>query len=150
MQVVVELFGIPRERAGTARTLATGQCLGDVLAELASRFPGLAQSCIEGRQLRTGTRLQPGPGLDCRRMAAGACPRTVTCARPIARRELVEVIVLSEFVAVQRSGFYSFAASLTGWLFDQTVRNRVSCFLSSVSWCLNSGVPGCLSSQYRN
>jgi molybdopterin converting factor small subunit len=54
MQVVVELFGIPRERAGIARTTASGQCLGDVLVDLATRYPDLAESCIEGRELRPG------------------------------------------------------------------------------------------------
>ena len=54
MQVAVELFGIPRERAGVARTTASGACLGDVLADLADRYPGLARSCIDGRQLRPG------------------------------------------------------------------------------------------------
>ena len=39
MQVEVELFGILRVRAGTARTVAVGDCLGDVLADLAARFP---------------------------------------------------------------------------------------------------------------
>ncbi len=43
MQVAVELFGIPRARAGVARTTADGRCLGDVLAELAERFPALAE-----------------------------------------------------------------------------------------------------------
>ena len=52
MQVAVELFGIPRARAGVAQTMADGRCLGDVLAELAERFPGLADTCIDGRQLR--------------------------------------------------------------------------------------------------
>lgn len=52
MQVAVELFGIARARAGTAQTTAVGDCLGDVLADLARRFPGLAESCIEGRNLR--------------------------------------------------------------------------------------------------
>ncbi len=54
MQVAVELFGIPRARAGVAQTSATGNDLGDVLADLAARFPQLAQSCINGRTLRTG------------------------------------------------------------------------------------------------
>lgn len=52
MQVEVELFGILRMRAGTARTMAIGDCLGDVLADLATRFPQLAETCIEGRSLR--------------------------------------------------------------------------------------------------
>jgi sulfur-carrier protein len=52
MEVVVELFGIARSRAGVSRTTAQGKCLGDVLADLASRFPTLAESCIHGRRLR--------------------------------------------------------------------------------------------------
>ncbi len=54
MQVVVELFGIARARAGVAQTTAHGHCLGDVLADLAARFPRLAESCIAGRTLRPG------------------------------------------------------------------------------------------------
>lgn len=54
MQVVVELFGIARARAGVAQTTATGACLGDVLADLAHRFPALAETCIAGRALRPG------------------------------------------------------------------------------------------------
>ncbi len=54
MLVTVELFGIPRARAGAAQTTAVGHCLGDVLADLAQRFPALAESCIEGRHLRPG------------------------------------------------------------------------------------------------
>lgn len=52
MQVAVELFGIARARAGIAQTTAVGQCLGDVLADLAGRFPALAETCIDGRRLR--------------------------------------------------------------------------------------------------
>lgn len=54
MQVAVELFGIARARAGTAQTIAVGANLGDVLADLATRFPQLAETCIDGRTLRTG------------------------------------------------------------------------------------------------
>lgn len=54
MQVEVELFGIARARAGTARTAAAGDCLGDVLVDLAARFPDLAATCIEGRSLKPG------------------------------------------------------------------------------------------------
>jgi molybdopterin converting factor small subunit len=54
MQVAVELFGIPRSRAGLARTTATGANLGDVLADLATHFPQLAETCIDGRFLRPG------------------------------------------------------------------------------------------------
>jgi molybdopterin converting factor small subunit len=54
MRVAVEFFGIPRSRAGLARTTAGGANLGDVLAELARNFPSLAETCIEGRTLRHG------------------------------------------------------------------------------------------------
>jgi molybdopterin converting factor small subunit len=54
MQIAVELFGIARARAGTARTTAFGANLGDVLANLAARYPQLAESCIDGRVLRAG------------------------------------------------------------------------------------------------
>jgi molybdopterin converting factor small subunit len=54
MQVAVELYGIPRARAGLATTSATGSNLGDVLAELAGKFPALAETCIDGRSLRPG------------------------------------------------------------------------------------------------
>ena len=54
MQVAVELFGIPRARAGLAQTSAVGSNLGDVLADLAQKFPALAESCIDGRSLRAG------------------------------------------------------------------------------------------------
>ena len=53
-QVVIELFGIARARAGVAQTTANGKCLGDVLADLSQRFPGLANHCINGRSLRPG------------------------------------------------------------------------------------------------
>ena len=52
MQVEVELFGIPRARAGTERTIASGDCLGDVLVDLAARFPVLGDACFDGRSLR--------------------------------------------------------------------------------------------------
>lgn len=54
MLVQVELFGIPRARAGVDKTTASGDCLGEVLADLAHRFPELAEACIEDRQLRSG------------------------------------------------------------------------------------------------
>ena len=54
MQVTVELFGIPRARAGVSLTISNGQCLGDVLVDLAERFPILAETCIDGRCLRRG------------------------------------------------------------------------------------------------
>lgn len=54
MQVAVELFGIARARAGISQTMAVGANLGDVLADLATQFPQLAETCIDGRTLRTG------------------------------------------------------------------------------------------------
>src|SRR5205814_910528 len=54
MQVSVELFGIPRARAGIAQVSANGENLGDVLADLAKNFPPLAGVCIDGRSLRPG------------------------------------------------------------------------------------------------
>jgi len=54
MQITVELFGIPRARAGIAMTFASGSCLGEVLADMAAKFPQLAETCIEGRNLRPG------------------------------------------------------------------------------------------------
>lgn len=54
MQVAVELYGIPRARAGVARASAVGANLGDVLADLARQFPSLAKTCIDGRSLRPG------------------------------------------------------------------------------------------------
>jgi molybdopterin converting factor small subunit len=52
--VRVELFGIPRQRAGRAIVEAQGRLLGDVLSDLAGRFPGLAECCIEQSRLRAG------------------------------------------------------------------------------------------------
>lgn len=52
--VHVELFGIPRARAGVERTTSSGTCLGDVLLDLSARFPQLAGECIVGRELRAG------------------------------------------------------------------------------------------------
>lgn len=52
MPVSVELFGILRARAGVAQTQAEGNCLGEVLAALAARFPELAETCMDGWRLR--------------------------------------------------------------------------------------------------
>jgi molybdopterin converting factor small subunit len=54
MPVEVELFGIPRARAGVARATAEGSTLGDVLADLATRYPQLGEACVDGRSLRPG------------------------------------------------------------------------------------------------
>jgi molybdopterin converting factor small subunit len=54
MSVSVELFGIPRQRAGVARAEAHGTRLGDVLAELVRRFPALGDDCIADDRLKEG------------------------------------------------------------------------------------------------
>ena len=54
MTIRVEFYGIPRQRAGVAETTATGDRLGEVLADLETRFPGLAECCIEDGRLRKG------------------------------------------------------------------------------------------------
>ncbi len=52
MQVTVELFGIPRARAGVSHTIANGSTLGEVFLDLARRFPVLGESCMDGRTLK--------------------------------------------------------------------------------------------------
>jgi sulfur-carrier protein len=52
MRIAVELYGIARARAGVERTTADGECLGDVLIDLAARYPLLAETCFDGRRLR--------------------------------------------------------------------------------------------------
>ncbi len=54
MMVAIEFYGIARARAGVAETVASGACLGDVLEDLSRRFPRLAETCIDGRSLRSG------------------------------------------------------------------------------------------------
>lgn len=54
MLVSVELFGLARDRAGVAKTTCVGQSLGDVLVDLARRFPQLGETCIAGRTLKPG------------------------------------------------------------------------------------------------
>lgn len=46
MTITVELFGIPRQRAGVAKTTASGARLDEVVADLARRFPELAEACF--------------------------------------------------------------------------------------------------------
>ncbi len=50
----VELFGIPRVRAGITTTSALGDSLGAVVADLAERFPELARACFDQGRLRPG------------------------------------------------------------------------------------------------
>ena len=52
--VTVEFFGIPRQKAGTDRVAVGGGRLGEVLEELAARFPALAEGCILNGRLAQG------------------------------------------------------------------------------------------------
>ena len=55
MTLQIEFFGIPRQRAGTARTSLSlpGEqtCLADAFRELALAFPGFAACCLDGQRL---------------------------------------------------------------------------------------------------
>ena len=42
----IEFYGIPRQRTGVAETTAGGSTLGDVLSELAVRYPAFAAECV--------------------------------------------------------------------------------------------------------
>ncbi len=57
-ELVVEFYGIPRQRSGTARTTiewgADNARLGDLLTLLGDRYPRLSEACIDGRRLRRG------------------------------------------------------------------------------------------------
>ena len=78
MRVTVELFGIPRQRAGVARVETDAGRLDEILAALAARYPRLSDECIADGQLQRGylanlngqrfvtdpkTELQPGDAL---------------------------------------------------------------------------------------
>lgn len=52
--VQVEFFGIPRVRAGVCSLAMNADTLGDLLIQLAARFPGLAESCLRGNELAPG------------------------------------------------------------------------------------------------
>jgi molybdopterin converting factor small subunit len=54
MSITVELFGIPRERAGVAKTEAEGARLDEILSDLGRRFPRLAEFCIAQGRLKSG------------------------------------------------------------------------------------------------
>ena len=45
-RLAVEFFGVPRERCGVAVTEVRGGTLGEVLRELAERFPRFAVDCL--------------------------------------------------------------------------------------------------------
>jgi molybdopterin converting factor small subunit len=50
----IEFYGMARLRAGVAQTTAAGPRLGDVLADLGRRFPGLAETCFEHDHFKPG------------------------------------------------------------------------------------------------
>jgi molybdopterin converting factor small subunit len=54
LKVTVELFGIPRLRAGVSQSVADGSTLGEILLDLGRRFPSLGESCIDGCTLKAG------------------------------------------------------------------------------------------------
>jgi molybdopterin converting factor small subunit len=54
MNITVELFGIPRQRAGVERIEVEGARLDQVLGDLLRRFPRLGDECIAGNRLQRG------------------------------------------------------------------------------------------------
>ncbi len=44
--IQVEFYGIPRVRAGVAQTTARGRNVGEVLTDLANRFPEFRRDCL--------------------------------------------------------------------------------------------------------
>lgn len=54
MPISVEFFGIVRARAGMEATVSEGETLGEVLTDLATRFPTLADTCIDKGTLKAG------------------------------------------------------------------------------------------------
>jgi len=58
MNIQVEFFGVPRQRAGTDVTTVEldkdKAYLSDVLLILADRFPELSETCFDGGRLRSG------------------------------------------------------------------------------------------------
>lgn len=58
MSIRVELFGIARRRAGVDHVWlnvnSAGSSLGELLGELARRFPSFAEACLDGERLRRG------------------------------------------------------------------------------------------------
>ncbi|MEX0704680.1 MAG: MoaD/ThiS family protein [Planctomycetales bacterium] len=54
MTVRIELFGIPRRRAGVAAFDVAAGDLGSALREAGERFPAFARECLDGGRLRPG------------------------------------------------------------------------------------------------
>lgn len=54
MNINVEFYGIPRQRAGVATSSVDATRLGDALRLLAAEFPALDGCCIDGDRLCHG------------------------------------------------------------------------------------------------
>ena len=54
MSVSVEFYGIPRQRTGVAAVVVECGSLGEIVCELATRFPALAETCFDGPALKPG------------------------------------------------------------------------------------------------
>ena len=52
MVVTIELYGVPRMRAGRDAVTVEAGCLGDALAALGRECPVLAPSVVDGQRLR--------------------------------------------------------------------------------------------------
>jgi sulfur-carrier protein len=50
--VTIELYGVPRMRAGRDVVAVEAGCLGDALAALGRECPALAPSVVDGQRLR--------------------------------------------------------------------------------------------------
>jgi len=54
MSVAVEFYGVPRQRIGIAQAIADGADLGEVLVDLAHRYPRFGETCVDDERLRAG------------------------------------------------------------------------------------------------
>lgn len=49
--VIVEFYGVPRQRSGVEWVALDAKSLGDALKQLGDRFPALAADCFDGLEL---------------------------------------------------------------------------------------------------
>jgi molybdopterin converting factor small subunit len=54
MHVTVELFGVPRARAGVSQLSVVGATLGEVLMEVGRKSTSLETYCLDAGRLRAG------------------------------------------------------------------------------------------------
>jgi len=52
VQIVVEMFGIARHRAGVPRVDVDAATVGDALHQLVAQYPAVAEACFDQGQLR--------------------------------------------------------------------------------------------------